>query len=275
MAKSKGICWDDVDLGQRLDREIAAEYGVGTTAVANARIRRRIAPYGPSPVRVTVDWDTVGLGRRPDRAIAIELGVSRERVGGERRSRGISAFVGYILTQEGFPCRSIWEAMYDAYLHARREEHLHEVRVPGLRYVADFRMESGTYVEILGMLGGRDYTERFLKKHRAYDAIALPITYVEPGSVQYLYSQYPLPLKFRERRCVTCGRDNHDLVRGMCRNPCYMDWWRSQKYAAEAARTCTQCGRSYRSSGEKFCSHDCYAASLARYPWPSWEELDE
>lgn len=247
---NKGVNWDVVDLGQRLDRVIAAEYVVGTTAVANARIRRGIASYGPSPKRVAVDWDGLDLGRRPDSAIALEVGVPRERVGGERRKRGIRAFIGFILTQEGFPCRSIYEAMYDAYLHEGGVGHEHEVPVPGLPYVADFRLDCGTYVEILGAVGVSWYKPE--KKFHAYDSIRLPVSYFERGSVLYLYESCTIPLRFRERRCVTCGKDNPDLVREMCRNPCYMEWWRSQE-ANEYV--CTQCGDSYsRRMGQKFCS---------------------
>ncbi len=76
------------------------------------------------------------------------------------------AFVGLLLLQEGEPCRSVYEAMYDAWLHGEQVPHEHEVRVANLPYIADFRV--GTeYVEIVGMAGFARYRRKLEAKRRA------------------------------------------------------------------------------------------------------------
>ncbi len=223
----------------------------------------------------TVDVDSlVGLGRRPDSVVAQESGVGRRAVSYIRSKLGIAAFVGLILTQEEKPCRSIYEAMYDAWLHWKGKCHRHEVKVDGLPYIADFWVDE-SYVEIIGMLPYERYARKFKEKHAAYDRCCIPCQWIEPGSVEYLYRSCPVKLKFREqRKCSECGLEIHDLVQGMCRR-CHRKAW-GKANATEA--TCQQCGQTYqRYAGQpnaKFCSRSCYWDSF-RIPTPSWDWIDE
>jgi hypothetical protein len=140
-------------LGRVPDTVLARELGVSSQVVHKARTRRQISKF-ETPERLrcsSIDWDLVDLGERPDSAIAREFGVSRRSVCTERRLRGIPAFVGLLLLQEGEPCRSIYEAMYDAWLHSEQIAHEHEVPIAGLPYIADFRV-AGEYIEIAGMI---------------------------------------------------------------------------------------------------------------------------
>ncbi len=221
----------------------------------------------------TVALIAMGLGDKPDSVIAKESGIDRRTVAYIRSKLGISAFVGLILTQEGNPCRSIYEAMYDAWLHWKNQEHEHEVKVPGTSYIADFKV-NGTYIEIVGMMPVKRYSDKIWKKHSEYDRLCLPTSWIGPEALEYICRDCPIPLKFRPRYCSTCNLETHDLVQGMCR-PCHRKAW--GKANSEAA-ICDQCNKSFqRPAGQpnaKFCSRDCYWASL-RKPSPSWEWIDE
>jgi hypothetical protein len=188
----------------------------------------------------------------------------------ERLSRCIPAFIGLVLLQEGEPCRSIYEAMYDACLHDEQTPHEHEVRVEALPYIADFRV-GGQYVEIVGMAGFGRYRRKHAAKRRAYETDSVPVTWLYPVEVKALYADCGLPLRFRlTRRCDDCGEETHDLVKTVCRR-CYMRRWHS---AAATVRRCAQCGSEFRGHDpQRFCSHRCYSKSL-ELAWPDWEELD-
>jgi hypothetical protein len=217
-----------------------------------------------------IDWDAVDLGQRPDSIIAHELSVSRRKVCYERRKRHLPAFVGLVLSQEGEPCRSIYEAMFDAWLHDCRKPHQHEVRVPGLPYIADFLVD-GEYIEIVGMATFRRYAMKHDAKRRAYAAAEVPVRWLYPTDVETLFARCCLSLRFRSQRiCADCGKQTHDLVKGVCR-VCYMPRWRAGQ---TALLSCAECGRESRSAEpRRFCSRSCYWASL-ELGWPGWEELD-
>lgn len=220
-----------------------------------------------------VDWDDVGLGSVPDSSIALDTGIERRRVAYERQRRGIPAFQGLILTQEGNPCRSQYEAMYDAYLHWKDVEHRHEVRVGGLPYIADFLVQ-GTYVEIVGMLRFGKYAQKLAKKRAAYERAGVSILWLSSEEVTKCYEGSLVRVQYRiERSCERCGKRTHDLVRGVCRT-CYMYVWRSEGQEAQ----CAECGKTFIRAGssvQKYCSRGCYAKSLRQIQWPALEWIEE
>jgi hypothetical protein len=187
----------------------------------------------------------------------------------ERLKRKIPPFVGLVLTQEGLPCRSIYEAMYDAWLHDQDLPHEHEVRVPGMRFVADFRVED-EFVEVAGMIAFGRYRAKYERKRRAYEEAAIKVRWLSCLEVERLYADCGTAVRFRsERRCLACGKATHDLVKAVCR-PCYMKLWHVNE---GQPRICRHCGLEFRGHGRVFCSLSCYWASL-ELDWPSWEELD-
>jgi hypothetical protein len=218
-----------------------------------------------------VEWDTIGLGSVPDSVIARKLGCSRRFVASQRKKKNIPPFVGIILTQEGTPCRSIYEAMYDAYLHWHQIAHDHEVRVADLPYIADFKMD-GKYIEIVGMIQFGKYARKLELKKAAYKVRSLPVTWLSAKDVEKLYADCPVEIGFRSQRiCERCGKETHDLVKNVCR-VCYMDVWREEKGQTQV---CKECGCEFSTAdNRKYCSHSCYAASM-EIDWPSWEWLAE
>lgn len=267
----KGINWDEVGLGTVTDTVIAAELGVAPQVVQRTRARRSSPSfYSAQALRTDdVDWDSVGLGERPDSVIAREVGVSRRKVCAKRLKRRIPPFVGLVLTQEGSPCRSIYEAMYDAWLHNENMAHAHEVSVPGTRFIADF-LVGDEFVEIAGMLAFTRYRAKYERKRRTYRDAQIAVRWLSSQDVERLYAECPIPLRFRsERVCLDCGKATHDLVKAVCR-PCYMKRWHLDE---AAPRTCRNCRREFNRQGNVFCSRPCYWASL-ELEWPSWEELE-
>jgi hypothetical protein len=269
---AKGINWDLVALGSVPDTTIARQLGVAAQVVWKARSRRGIPRFrAPEHAqRSAIDWDQVDLGERPDSVVARDLGVTRRHVCAERLRRRIPAFVGLVLTQEGNPCRSIYEAMYDAWLHAQSTPHEHEVRVPQLPYIADFYVAS-EYIEVVGMGRFGRYAKKHEAKRRAYEATSLPVQWLYPADVEALFADCHVALRYRTRRlCEDCGKETHDLVKGVCRR-CYMPRWRR---ATDDVRSCEQCNRDFITrEPRRFCSHSCYAKSL-ELCWPDWDELE-
>ena len=270
---SKGIDWDNVtDLGKVVDREIAERFDVAINVVSTARQRRGIKSFQKSQQVIDCHdsiWDTVGLGQKPDSIIAKQLNVSRRTVCRQRKKRHISAFVGIILTQEGLPCRSIYEAIYDAFLHWKQISHQHEVPLPDLHIIADFLIGSQV-VEITAMMSFKKYEKRNLRKREAYRQAAIFPTWLTAEDVLALYSRCPVEICFREKRiCTMCGKVEYDLVKGYCR-PCYMKYWHDKH---GITLICKQCGITFNGYG-KYCSHVCYSKSL-EHKWPSWEWIDK
>lgn len=201
-----------------------------------------------------------GAGKRPDVVVAAELGATRRTVCWVRLRHGIKAFAGLYLTQEEEPCRSIYEAMYDAWLHSQGIEHRHEVRLRELGVVADFQV-GDEFVEVVGMVGYPRYDARLAEKKRLYADAGLKVRYVTRQEARELYTACGVEVVVREQRlCSSCGKANHDLVKGLCRSPCYMDHWREQA----PSRKCEKCGVDFPDgNGDgKFCSRRCYWQSM-------------
>jgi len=263
--------WESVVLGSKPDGEIAKELGTSLTVVSNKRNELGIPNFRKPPKHI--DWDITQLGTKPDTVLARELGISRKRVENARKSLGISAFIGLILLQEDLPCRSIYEAMYDAYLHWKHIPHEHEARIDGLPYIADFKL-ADEYVEIAGMLHYPRYQEKFLLKKKAYQEANIPVTWLVIEDVERLYSTCPIPLKFRvQRTCLDCGKQTHDLVKGVCRT-CYMIQWHKQEIYQSICEICGKIFSYHDNDRPKYCSRPCYWKSL-EFDWPSWEWIDE
>lgn len=222
------------------------------------------------------DWASVPLGQEPDSHIAEKLGCSRRYITEVRSRLGIAPFVGFILTQEGKPTRSMLEAKYDAYLHWKGIPHTHEPRVPDLPYVADFEIPGEGFVEIAGMAGYDRYNEKLAKKQSAYVRAGVQVNWLTAAQVETLYKGCPVEVKFRARYCSSCGENTTTPANGMCR-PCNRKQWGAENGAE--TRTCQQCKSEFtepagQAISQRFCSHDCYSKSL-ELGWPSWEEIDE
>jgi hypothetical protein len=200
----------------------------------------------------------MGLGESPDSVIAEKHGLYARKVCYIRNRLGIPAFVGVVLTQEGTPCRSVYEARYDAFLHWRGIEHRHEVPVLWGRYIADF-YEREKVVEITGMIGVKYYDDRLARKKADYKAQGVSVVWMTPAQVNKIYELCPLPIKCRhERKCEACQKQTNDLVKNVCR-PCYMKRWHS---GGEQVVTCKGCGKEFNRIANSFCSRACYWKSL-------------
>lgn len=219
-----------------------------------------------------IDWDHASLGQKPDFEIAVRFGVSYSKVNRERNKRGISPFKGYLLTQEGYHCRSVYEAMYDACLHASNCKHEHEVPIPNTSRVADFRVD-GCFIEIAGMLGFAKYTKKHLAKRQELERFGVNVAWLTREQVSARFKKCPVSLRVvASRVCEMCNKHTYDLVKGVCRK-CYMKQWHAEH---GTPKVCEWCGESFVSTNEKakFCSHAHYAKSL-ELDWPSWEWIDE
>lgn len=220
-----------------------------------------------------IDWSSIPLGKSPDSIIADLLSIDRRRVCYERNKRNIPAFSGYLMTQEGYHCRSVYEAMYDAYLHWQGIPHQHEVAVEGLQYIADFYV-NGMYIEIAGMKEFAKYYKKYEKKRQAYKEFDICVLWLDKHDVTKLYIGCPIELNIDpKRKCKLCGKYNHNLVEGYCKGTCYMKMWREQGQQV----ICENCSKPFNQppgSDQKFCSHKCYSESQ-ELEWPSWEWLAE
>lgn len=145
--------------------------------------------------------------------------------------------------------------------------------MPGLPYIADFKVEGLGLVEIAGMVGHARYDAKLAKKKRAYKAAGVEVSWLTREDVNKLFEPCPVELRFRPRFCESCGERVREIVNGMCR-PCNRKVW-GETQGEEA--TCEQCEEAFtRSAGSpdaRFCSHGCYARSL-ELVWPSWDDLD-
>jgi transposase-like protein/endogenous inhibitor of DNA gyrase (YacG/DUF329 family) len=238
--------------------EYVAQFGNPNRKIREAKLREQ--------------WGHLPLGQVPDSTIAEMAGISRRDVCNIRLALGIPAFIGLILTQEGVPTRSILEARYDAWLHWKGVEHAHEVPVPTLPYIADFKV-GAVFVEIVGMQGFGRYADKLARKQVDYEKYGIRVTWLTAEMVDQMFRDCPIPLKFRTRTCADCGRKVREIVNGMCRPCARMEW--GEANGTEV--TCEGCEKPFtRAAGSphaKFCSHACYAGSL-ELGWPSWEMID-
>lgn len=213
------------------------------------------------------------LGLAPDSEIAFEFNVSSGAVKKTRAKLGISSFCGLLLTQEGYPCRSLLEAKYDAWLHHTGIEHLHQTKVPGSRFIADYLID-GVYHEVTGMIGYDKYDIALAKKKSAYTTLAVPVVYITADTVDWFFADCPVKIRLDPKReCRKCGTKLYDIPNGMCRRCNRIEWGKIN--ATE--HSCAQCGKSFmRDAGSfsKRCSRSCYYDSLKK-DMPSAQELIE
>lgn len=220
-----------------------------------------------------IDWTKVDLGKKPDSEIAREKNVSVGYISYIRKKMGIKAFVGLLLTQEGNGCRSIYEAMYDCYLHWKGISHKHEVKVVNLPYIADFEINN-QYIEIFGMIGFSKYEKRVNKKILNYKKNNVNYIEVKCDEIEKLYKDCPIKVICKyQRKCSICGKETRKILKGYCKK-CYMDIYR---YKISEERECLICHKKYRNcrDNSKYCSLKCYHKSLNKTEWPSDECLEK
>lgn len=206
-----------------------------------------------------IDWDNIGLGIKSDRQISIELGVHRRTVCRERNKRKIKPFVGLYILQEGVPCRSIYEAMYDVYLHENGIIHEHEVKFGNC--IADFKI-GNEYHEIAGMTGFDRYRKRQDAKKQFYEDNSISVKWLSCKDIEELYASCSTKITCRDRFCEECKKETVDIVKNLCRT-CYMKRWHDRGQQ----QTCEQCKKCFIAPDKddrKFCSHDCYSLSIQK-----------
>jgi hypothetical protein len=218
-----------------------------------------------------VKWKKFPLGKKPDSVISKMTGMSVRSICQIRKKLKIPAFRGLTLTKEGLSCRSIYEAMYDCYLHENNLKHEHEKIVPNTRCICDF-VVNGEYVEIAGMMGFPKYDKRMVRKKEDYKRINLSVTWLDIDDVEKLYKTCKTKIKFIiNRKCSMCGKKTHAIVQRVCRT-CYMKKWHKKP---KIESKCDYCGKLF-FAGEKkkYCCRQCYWNSL-KFDWPSDEVIKE
>ena len=224
-------------------------------------------------MRKIIDWESIPLGEGPDSLFATELGVAISTVRRRRIKLGISPFAGLLLTQEGVPCRSRYEGMYDSYLHWKNIYHEHEVKVESLPYRADFKTQDG-YIEIAGMMSYKKYALKYETKRAAYKKANIAVKWLFTDDVEALYKDCPIKIKLCTGRiCFKCGKEEYDLALGLC-SCCYMTVWREKTGQNTTCVLCSTNFKKVKSSKQRFCSYSCYWRSR-RLDWPSWKWLLE
>jgi hypothetical protein len=240
-----------------------------------------ITQYGPlsEPRRndeLLARLSLLGIGVLPDSVMADKSGISRRGIAYYREQLGMPSVSVIYRTQEGFPCRSILEAKYDAWLHDNHIEHLHEQYVPGTsgKCRADLKI-GDTFVEIAGMIAYKKYAARWKRKCEIYSALQVQWKAVYEDEVEQLYSTSQTQVIFVKRVCSQCGNDLTVSLDGMCRT-CHRKVW-GQKNATLV--TCAFCGTEYpRTAGSKtgkFCTRKCYWTSIRLERLPSDAKLAE
>ena len=212
-----------------------------------------------------IKWSDLPLGKKPDSQIAIEFGLDRRKICQKRNDMGIPAFKGLTLTQEGKPCRSIHEAMYDAYLHWKDIKHDHEVPVEFLPFIADFKI-GNKFVEIFGMKGFSVYDAKMRRKKKAYRKHHINFEEMPLKTIETLYQNCPLRVNYRDKSCEKCGKTQHRIVKGYC-YPCYMKLYHERPLYDIV---CKKCGKKISMDHlQQYCSYRCYWDDNTRITWPS------
>lgn len=180
-----------------------------------------------------------------------------------------------IFSQENIVLRSILEAKYDAFLHWKGINHEHEVPLANGSCIADFVLDNGTVVEVVGMLDFKKYAKRHQQKVKKYQDFGEVVCWIEPEEIKALYDNCPLKLNINHgRKCRLCNIKTHDIVKLHCRK-CYMKYW-STKTKADIIK-CAFCLKEFKPDARikdpKFCSRKCYAGSITS-DWPPWEWID-
>jgi hypothetical protein len=84
-SRAIAIVWDEVELAERSEEDIAAELNVSVSKVARERAERGLPKPPPDPRGHTIHWTKAGLGKRLDAEVAAALNlppaaVTRERI---------------------------------------------------------------------------------------------------------------------------------------------------------------------------------------------------
>ena len=174
-------------LGTMPDPTLAKIVGLGQPAVSRKRREMGIPTWITRNTRA-VDWDSVPFALYPDRAIGLMYGVSQAVVNRKRRALGHPPFNGRAMSVEGISLRSAEEAAVDAWLHATKQDHEHEVHVGIGRYRADFRLTSGQVIEVMGMAGHRRYDSRSKVKREKYESAGIDARWVSGDEAWALYA---------------------------------------------------------------------------------------
>lgn len=206
-----------------------------------------------------IDWDNIGLGTKSDNQIALELGVDRRKVCTERNKRKIKPFLGLYILVEGVPCRSLYEAMYDVYLHENGISHSHEKKVGSC--IVDFEV-NGELHEIAGMKGFKRYEQRHVKKQQYYIDNNISVKWLDCANIEQMYKTCKNKVTCRERFCLDCGKRTLDIVKNVCRD-CYMKRWHD-KGNLQICKTCKQSFTAPEKDNRIYCSHKCYAENLKK-----------
>lgn len=216
----------------------------------------------------------LGIGVLPDSIVAQESGVSRRGVSYYRNKLGLPPVTVIYRTQEGYPCRSILEAKYDAWMHDNDIAHLHEQEVPGTKGTcrADFKI-GNTFVEVAGMIGYKKYAVRWKRKCEIYASIGVDWKAVYEDEVELLYSSSNTKVIFVERSCTDCGEFLTVSLNGMCRKCHRKAWGKNNSVSVRCAYCDEEYPRPAGSKTGKFCTRECYWQSLRDSRLPSDEYL--
>jgi len=122
------------------------------------------------------------------------LGIQTNLVQRRREQRNIPPYLGHALSVEGATLRSVEEGLVDAYLHHHGIAHEHEVLIGRGRYSADFRIHTGEFWEVAGMLSFDKYRQRHEKKRKIYSQLGLEPRWITADEAVLLYrSCDPVP----------------------------------------------------------------------------------
>lgn len=243
-------------------KELAAAVGVSVRTVEGVQ-RRLLGRVIGAPEYV--DWDAEPLlGKVPDTVLRLKYGLANNAcVQAARRRRGIPAFNGRMLTQEGLPCRSTQEAMVDAWLHANGHDHAHEVSSVEA-CIADIVWADG-FIEVCGMVGHPRYDARVAVKRDLYARHQLPVWWIDSATARALWRQSGLPLRVADaRRCRQCGARDRRICLNLCQR-CYTALCEQRDGHDQR---CERCRRTFRRRRvRRYCSQDC--ARIARRGRPA------
>lgn len=221
---------------------------------------------------LALEWKDIPLGKVPDSEISRKTNLARRIICRIRNRLKIPRFKGLILTQEGLPCRSIYESMFDCYLHWKKIKHEHEVRAAGLPYIADFKI-AGKLFEIFGMSGFYKYDKRKNKKIKAYKENGIRFRSIPIKTIEKLYNICPVKTVYNvSRKCSICGKETYRIIKNIC-HKCYMNAYHKKPITESRCITCNKKINS--DSIKKYCSHSCYWESLKSKGFPSDEQLLE
>ena len=269
------IDWTVVGLGTKTDKLIAKELGINSYTVFRKRKELNIPSFYSTTINPFTKEELIakGLGQKPDQELAQELNVLRATLSSWRRKWGIESFKGFIFLQEEIPCRSIYEAKFDAYLHWKNIPHKHEVKIKELPYIPDFQIDD-YYVEVACMRGYGPYDKRMKMKQEEYIKYNLDVKWLNCENVNNLFKFCDVELKFRKRVCQNCGQqitEKGKFSAVLCRI-CYK---KKMYWSHKIKNKCSYCQKIfYRGTKRKFCSRLCFSKDLEK-EWPTLKYIEE